>query len=143
MKRAASQVLLALLAAAILPAQPAPSETAEVDRMIRDASRAIQAGNAARFLSYFDGEEFPEYPALRANVVALTSQRQIASSIEITELQKREHSYQVRIVWLLQLTYTGDPGPVEARREEVACTVKQRGKSWKLVHFAPASLFRP
>jgi hypothetical protein len=134
---------VALAAAASSPGQQGSSDAAGIGRMLRDASRAIQAGNAASFLGYFDKDEFAGFAALRENVVALTGQRQIASSIEITELAGAENGYRVGVSWLLQLSYTGDPGAVESRQEAVTCAVKEIGGKWKVVQLEPVSLFRP
>ncbi|HSH15802.1 MAG TPA: hypothetical protein VLD18_07200 [Verrucomicrobiae bacterium] len=134
---------MALAASTNAHGQHPPSDSAEISRMVRDASRAIQAGNAASFLNYFERDEFADFPTLRSHVTALASQRQIASSIEITELENSGDGYELRVSWILQLTYTGDPGPVESRRESVACSVRKFGKSWKIVHLEPVLLFRP
>jgi hypothetical protein len=134
---------LVLLAAASAPGQQDRGDSAAIGRMVRDASRAIQAGNAASFLGYFDEAEFAGFAELRKNTAALTAQRQIASSIEITETERLDQGYRVRISWLLQLSYTGDPGPVETRQELVTCIVKRMSNSWKIVDLDPVSHFRP
>lgn len=134
---------LALFISASASGQQSRGDSEQIGRMVRDASRAIQAGNAASFLGYFDEAEFAGYAELRKNTLALTAQRQIASSIEITELDQIESGYRVRVNWLLQLTYTGDPGPVETRQELVTCLVKRQSDSWKIVDLDPVSLFRP
>jgi hypothetical protein len=134
---------LVLLVAASAPGQQDRGDSAAIGRMIRDASRALQAGNAASFLGYFDEIEFAAFAELRQHTVALTAQRQIASSIEITEVEPIESGYRVRVNWLLQLTYTGDPGPVETRQELATCIVKSKSNSWKIVDLDPISLFRP
>lgn len=131
------------MAAAALLGQQGDSDSAAIGRMVRDASRALQAGNAASFLSYFDKDEFADFAALRENVAALAAQRQIASSIEIIEITKGEKGWRLRVSWLLQLTYTGDPGPVETRRETVGCSVKKLRGAWKIVQLEPVALFRP
>jgi hypothetical protein len=134
---------LLLLVAASVTGQQDRVDSDGIGRMVRDASRAIQAGNAASFLGYFDEAEFAGFAELRKNTAALTAQRQIASSIEITETELLDQGYRVRISWLLQLTYTGDPGPVETRQELVTCIVKSKSNSWKIVDLDPISLFRP
>ena len=134
---------LVLLIAASAPGQQSRGDSEQIGRMLRDASRALQAGNAASFLGYFDAGEFAGFAELRKNIVALTAQRQIASSIEITGFEQIESGYRVRVNWLLQLTYTGDPGPVETRQELVTCIVKRQSNSWKIVDLDPVSFFRP
>lgn len=134
---------LVLLSTAAASGQQGRGESEQIGRMVRDASRALQAGNAASFLGYFDSTEFAGFAELRKNAVALTAQRQIASSIEITDFEQTQSGYRVRVNWILQLTYTGDPGPVETRQELVTCIVNRRSKSWKIVGLEPVSLFRP
>ena len=129
--------------AASAPGQQSRGDSEQIGRMVRDASRALQAGNATSFLGYFDAGKFAGFAELRKNIVALTAQRQIASSIEITGFEQIESGYRVRVNWLLQLTYTGDPGPVETRQELVACVVKSQSNSWRIVDLDPVSLFRP
>ena len=134
---------LVLLISASASGQQSRGDSEQIGRMLRDASRALQAGNAAGFLGYFDPDEFAGFAELRKNTVALTAQRQIASSIEITEVEQIESGYRVRVNWLLQLAYTGDPGPVETRQALLACVVKRQSKSWKIVDLDPVSHFRP
>lgn len=134
---------LVLLLSASAPGQQDRTDSERIGRMLRDASRALQAGNAAGFLGYFDSREFAGFADLRKNTVALTAQRQIASSIEIAEFEQIESGYRVRVNWLLQLAYTGDPGPVETRQELVTCVVKRQSNSWKIVDLDPVAFFRP
>ena len=134
---------LVLFIAASAPGQQSRGDSEQIGRMVRDASRALQAGNATSFLGYFDAGKFAGFAELRKNIVALTAQRQIASSIEITGFEQIESGYRVRVNWLLQLTYTGDPGPVETRQELVTCIVKRQSNSWKIVDLDPVSFFRP
>jgi hypothetical protein len=121
---------LLLLVAASVTGQQDRVDSDGIGRMVRDASRAIPAGNAASFLGYFDEAEFAGFAELRKNTAALTAQRQIASSIEITETERLDQGYRVRISWLLQLTYTGDPGPVETLQALVTFIVKSKSNSW-------------
>lgn len=134
---------LVLLISASASGQQGRGDSEQIGRMIRDVSRALQAGNTARFLGYFDADEFTGFAELRKNTVALTAQRQIASSIEIDKVERIESGFQVRVNWLLQLSYTGDPGPVETRQEFVTCAVEKLSGSWKLVDLDPVSFFRP
>ena len=134
---------LVLLVAAGAPGQQQRGDSEQIGRMVRDASRALQAGNAASFLGYFDSDEFAGFAELRKNTVALTAQRQIASSIEIAAFEQIESGYRIRVNWLLQLAYTGDPGPVETRQQLLTCVVNRQSISWKIVDLDPVSFFRP
>lgn len=137
---------LALAALLILPpaALGAPDEAVAVRRMLLDASRALQATNAALFLSHFDPKRFPDVGRFRADVSALMQQKDIASSIDIRSITPQESGYAIELDWLLQLTPNEQPGRVETRREEVAIRVA-RGKNgrWRIVKLEPRGLFEP
>jgi len=114
-----------------------------VSRMLLDASRALQAGNAARFLGYFNRSGFDGYTDLESNIVALTRQADIASSIEITSAKEEEGAYQVAIDWVLQLTPSGGIGRVEERRAAVMVEVSTSGVKPEINGLAPVDFFRP
>ena len=130
---------LFLEAAAPLRAQ---DEAAAVSLVVLDASRALQANNAALFLSKFDGRSMPRFDDLRVRVLALTAQRTIASSVEIGPLREADGGPAVTVDWLLQLTPLFEPGPVETRREKLSLRfVKRKGK-WRIAALEPADFFR-
>ncbi len=112
-------------------------------RVILDASRALQAGSAARFLSYFDKDGFEQFAALRRDVTVLVETRTVASSVEITSLSADGDARQASVDWLLQLTPASGPGPLERRREALQLRIAKRGKSWKIEALKPADFFRP
>lgn len=134
-------------AAALLLAQEAPPDNPEarsVRRMVHDASRALQAGNAASFLRLFDRKRFDGYPTLESHVVALTTQSDIASSIQIVEIEQVQGGYRLRVDWLLQLSVKETPGPLETRREVVDISAGEDGKDkWRITNVEPVDLFRP
>lgn len=111
--------------------------------MLRDASRALQARNAALFLNHFDHERFEAYPQLEANVVVLTEQRDLASSIRIEEMVEEGDSFRGRIDWLLQISPLGRAGSVETRRSMIDVRVARSGAKWRIVAFAPVDFLRP
>jgi hypothetical protein len=114
-----------------------------VSRMLLDASRALQAGNATRFLGYFNHSGFEGYADLESNIVALTRQADIASSIEITSAREEEGAYHVTIDWVLQLTPSGGIGRVEERRAAVTVEVSTSGVKPEINALAPVAFFRP
>jgi hypothetical protein len=124
-------------------ARSADSETAQIRRELLDASRALQAGNATSFLARFDRSEFLDYARLSSYVAALTEQSEIASSIDVTEIAPGEDGYQLRVDWLLQLTLTSSPGPIESRQQSVTMQIARRGKKWKITRLEPVDFFRP
>lgn len=137
--------LLLILGAALGQTADAEQDKSEITRAIRDASRALQGGNAASFLDRFDGGRFDDYPELESNVVALTSQSQIASSVAIVEVRPEGDDYLVRVDWLLQLSLLTGSTPIETRQRELRLRVSRAGRnnSWKIIDLAPAAFFRP
>ena len=132
-------------AALLLLAAPLAAQDDEVDRarrLVFDASRALQAGNPARFLSYFDKQATPHFEQLRDNVVALIASKDIASSVEIVESRVEDDVVRFSVDWLLQLTPVRELGQVEQRRERVEVEVRLKGKP-KIVSLDPASYFAP
>lgn len=121
----------------------ARADQAAVSRMLRDASRALQARNAALFLNHFDRERFEAYPQLEANVVVLTQQRDLASSIRIEQIVQEGDFFRVRIDWLLQISPLGRAGSVETRRSMIDVRVARAKSKWSIVAFGPVDFLRP
>jgi hypothetical protein len=119
------------------------AEAREVRRVVHDASRALQARNASLFLRGFDRKQFAGYEDLESHIVALTTQSDIASSIEIVVIEREDSGYRLRVDWLLQLSVLETPGPLETRREilEIS-TVQEKGK-WRITNLTPVRFFRP
>ncbi len=106
--------------------------------MVRDASRALQAGNAPLFLAAFERGSVPDFASFREQVTALAEHRRIASSVAAGPVEGGPEEWTVRVDWLLELAPKLDPGPLERRRETVTLKARKRGKRWKFV-----SLDRP
>ena len=139
MIRAAAAALL-LLAAAASPQTP----TQRADRLLLDASRAVQAGSAPRFLGYFDRKRTPGFAELRRGIFALVEGNNVASSVEIRERTEADGDIELVVDWLLQITADREPGPVEQRRETVRVRVRvDEGGKAKLVGIEPISFFAP
>ncbi len=136
----ARSLLCVLCFGAILSATP--SEADEVSSLLLDLSTSLQEGNAARFLSYID-RRLQDYAVLEDEVVAMTAQDEVASSVAVLEQQKTGGGYELRLDWLLELkTISGDK-PAERRRSEVICRIERSGKQWKISALAPVTFFRP
>jgi hypothetical protein len=136
-------LLLLFLAAGMAQTPNEASPQQRVSRMLLDASRALQAGNATRFLGYFNRSGFDGFADLESNIVALTRQADIASSIEITSAREEEGAYHVTIDWVLQLTPSGGIGRVEERRATVTVEVSTSGVKPEIIVLAPVAFFRP
>ena len=119
-----------------------PNETA-VTRVLKDASRALQARNAARFLSYFDRKRSAGYAEIESSVVALTRQADIASSIETSGWKRDGDEYTGTVDWILQLTLISAPGEVQTRRERIKVRMATSKNRWKILELTPVSFFRP
>ena len=115
-------------------------------RMLNDAERALSARNAARFLSYFDNKNSPDYFRIETHVVALTRQAYIASSISVSDWTSNNNGYSGTVDWLLQLTLVSSPSKIETRRTNVQVSVVRSMKNknlWKIKAVTPVDFFRP
>jgi hypothetical protein len=130
----------------LLRAQEATAEAVEereVRRVVHDASRALQARNASLFLRGFDRKQFSGYADLESHIVALTTQSDIASSIEIVAIEREDSGYRLRVDWLLQLSVLETPGPLETRREILEISAAQEKGKWRITDLTPVRFFRP
>ena len=135
-------MLLFTSAARYTYAQTAQPDAAEITRTLQDASRALQARNAARFLSYFDRKRFSEYAEIESSTVALVQQADIASSIEVGRWKQEGGEYIGTVDWILQLTLISAPGEVQTRRERIELRIAKPKTRWKIVELTPVSFFR-
>ena len=130
-----------LLTAVALQAQT-PTEAAT--RVVLDASRALQAGSAPRFLGYFDRKQTDDFPALREGVTALLVDSKVASSVEVRPVAARPGEIDFEIDWILQISSERELGQVDQRRQMVKATarVSDDGEA-KLIRVEPLSFFAP
>lgn len=112
-------------------------------RLILDASRALQAGSAARFLGYFDKQHFAGYSEFRRQVSGLLEARTVASSVDVVSMGDGPRGKVAQVDWLLQMTPISGPGEVVTRRQTVALTLsRQSSGRWRIASFAPVEFFR-
>ena len=111
-------------------------------RVILDVSRALQAGNAARFLGYFDERQFEGFSDLRRSVSALLETRRTASSVDIISITDSSGDKTIKVDWILQLTPIVGPGDIETRREMVELTLSQSSGAWRIASFDPVEFLR-
>ncbi len=133
-----------LLAAALGGLSAAQAQEDEGPRrLLLDASRALQAGNAARFMGYFDKRSFEGFSDLQRKVTALLEARTVASSVDVVSIADGPEGKVAQVDWLLQLTPISGPGEVETRRQDVALTLSQLSSGeWRISSFAPVEFFR-
>lgn len=112
-------------------------------RLLLDASRALQGGNAARFIGYFDKQHYTERPTLRRTIAALMEARTVASSIDILSLLENDGGWQAKIDWLLQLSPIAGAGAIETRQQTVTAELAEDKKGrWRITGFDSGDLFR-
>ena len=111
--------------------------------MLLDASRALQARNAALFLSHFDKKSFEGYPKLESNIVVLTRQKDLASSIQIVEIAEAGDTFRGRVDWLLQISPLNRAGTIETRRNMITLRIAAQGRKWRIIDLTPVDFFRP
>lgn len=112
-------------------------------RLILDASRALQAGNAARFMGYFDERRFAGFSRLRRVVTALLEARTVASSVDVVSIAETSGDRIAKVDWILQLTPIAGPGEAETRRRTVELTLAQQSSgTWRIASFDPVEFLR-
>ena len=121
----------------------AKSETEQISELLLSLSTALEQCNAARFLSLVDRDRCPEYATLEENVVALTAQNEVGSSVGVLEQSRNGEGYDLKLDWLLQLRPASRDGPAQTRRQVVNCRMERLGKRWKITALAPVAFFRP
>lgn len=126
-----------------LAAAAAATDADQISAVLLALSTSLQEGNAALFLDQVDRKRFSNYAALEDNVVAMTAQDEVASSIGILEQSRNGDAYELKLDWLLQLKRAGGEGPAQRRRETVTCRVERSGKRWRVTALAPMSFLRP
>ena len=112
-------------------------------RLILDVSRALQAGNATRFMGYFDERQFKGFSDLRRSVSALLETRTAASSVDIISNTESSAGRTIKVDWILQLTPIADPGGIETRRQMVELVLTQQSSgAWRIASFDPVEFLR-
>ena len=134
------QLLVAVLGAA---SSALAQDNEAPRRVILDASRALQAGNPDRFMSYFDKRLFGGSSELRRTVSALLATRTVASSVDLVSVVDTSNGKAAQVDWLLQLTPLAGSGELETRRQQVELTLAQQSPDeWRITSFEPIEFFR-
>jgi hypothetical protein len=106
------------------------------------AASALTAGNAAAFLECFD-PRMPGYDALRRDVMALLSEAEPRSSIELVSNEGGDAVRTMEADWLLTLVERQDSVSSTRREKRVRCRIEKQGKRWRIASFEPADFFAP
>ena len=139
-----SRVSLGLgLLALALALGPAAAQNKSAARTLKDASRSLHGDNAAAFLGYFEKKAWEDYARLETDVVALTSQNDLASSVQVIENREEGDERALRVDWLLQIRPLNGLGKVETRRQILSLRLAPAKKRWKIIALTPVDFFRP
>jgi hypothetical protein len=114
----------------------------EVLDLFTQMASALSEGNGVAFLARVD-HAMPGYALLEQNVLALTAQNEVLSSVEILKDEGDDRSRTVELDWFLQIRSRETTGPVEQRRQVVKCRIERNKKKWKVMSLEPAGLFAP
>jgi KaiC/GvpD/RAD55 family RecA-like ATPase len=131
------RTFLALLAAPLF----ADTHQQAIDLFTVMAS-ALSEGNGLAFLDRVD-HAMQDYQTLEQNILALTAQNEVLSSIEVLKDDGDEHTRNVELDWFLQIRSRAENGGIERRREVVKCRIERHKKKWEVVSLEPKSLFAP
>lgn len=122
---------------------PAESDSEQISALVLDLSTALEESSPSRFLDRVDRQRCPQYAALEENVVALTAQYELGSSVGVIEQSRKGEGYDLKLDWLLQLRPAGGAGPAERRRQIVTARIERSGKKWKVTALEPVNFFKP
>jgi len=111
-----------------------------VEPLLLELSAALEDGNAARCLGHIDKDRCPNYAALETNVVALTAQYEVGSSVGVIGQKQDGPAVELTLDWLLRLRPVSG-GPTRERKARVRCRLEPRGKRWKVAALEPVSFF--
>jgi len=131
------RALLATLAAPLL----ADASREAIDLFSVLAS-ALSEGNGLSFLDRID-HAMEDYQKLEQDILALTAQNEVLSSIDVLKQEGDDHARAVEVDWFLQIRSREQSGPLERRREIVKCRIELKKRKWKVISLEPLSFFAP
>jgi hypothetical protein len=108
--------------------------------LLGQLATALSGGDAHDFLSAFDSS-MPGYGQFEANVIALTEQNEILTSMAPIQEHKQGSELVLELDWLLELRSRQPSGPLVRRRETVTCRLAKRRKRWRIVALSPLDFF--
>ncbi len=129
-----------LLLALLVPTALGADGRAEIIDLFASLAAALSARDAELFLKPFD-RGMKDYGRLAALVRALLDQAEVASSVELIDLD--ESQGRVDLDWLLDVRIDQAAGRSERRRRRVTCTVAGAGKRRKITALDPVEFFAP
>jgi hypothetical protein len=114
----------------------------EIMNLLTAMASALSEGDGPAFLDYVD-HSMRDYEKLERNILALTAQNEVASSIDLLKEDGDEHARSAELDWFLQIRSREQTGPLERRRQTVKCGLERGKKKWKIVWLEPVSFFAP
>lgn len=130
-------MFLAALAAPVFAA----SQESPIDLVTKMAA-ALSEGNGLAFLDRLD-HRMPDYQTIEQNILALTAQNEVLSSVEVLKDEGDENARNLELDWFLQIRSREANGGIERRRQTVKCRIERQKKKWKVMSLEPVSLFAP
>ena len=108
--------------------------------VLQSAAAALNNGNAAGFLSSFD-PSMPDYETLRRGAMALVTEGEVQSSIDLIANEGTDASRALEVDWSLQIVTEDTTIHRAGRDERVKCRVELQGKRWRITRLEPADFF--
>jgi hypothetical protein len=108
--------------------------------VLHSAAAALNDGNAAGFLSSFD-PSMPDYEQVRSGVMALVTEGEVQSSIDLVANDGTDVSRALEVDWTLQIVDEDTNLRRGGRDARVKCRVELQGKRWRITRLEPADFF--
>jgi hypothetical protein len=131
----ARRVFLMALAAPLLA-----DARQEILDLVTEMASALSEGNGLAFLDHVD-HSMRDYEKLERNIMALTAQNEVTSSIALLTEDGDDHARSADLDWFLQIRSREQTGPLERRRQTVKCGLERGKKKWRVVSLEPISFF--
>lgn len=109
--------------------------------LVGDVAIALTAGNAAQAMEPFS-KKLVDYEKLRDYFSGLTAAFTIVNEVDVEEEENRVSESTATLRWALTLTSLGDNYSKQRSAELHVRAVREK-KNWRIIDFAPISLFDP
>jgi hypothetical protein len=133
-------IVVAMLAALPLTAQPAADPSSSARQQVAAVAEALSAGDAAEAMTHF-AKTFPDYEKLRRYFEGLAA-FQVENQVDFTDEDDSDTAVIFTITWDLTLT---DLGTDRTRNKSGQIHVKlvPVESKWRIVEFSPLDIFNP
>jgi hypothetical protein len=126
-----------LLAVSLLHAD----EAADVRAQLGAIATALTAGNPAEAMMPFD-KSYADYDKLSNYFAGLTNAFQIVNNVSVTDEDDAAAESKLTVHWTLTLSDLGS-NATQQREGDIHVRMVLRGRTWKIVEFAPIDVFDP